>query len=69
MGHRFSGLSCYPPQTGTCWVGGGLAGDSWVPMHLNSILLARGIPSSILSRNKSPALPPQYENKLYFLLW
>lgn len=47
----------------------GVSGASWVPMHLSSVLLAKGIPSSILSRNKNPALPPQCENKPYFLLW
>lgn len=48
---------------------GVVSADSWVPVHLSPALLARRILSSTLTRNKSLALPPRYENKLYFLLW
>lgn len=30
-----SSLSSYLSQTGTYWVGGGVSGDSWVPVHLS----------------------------------
>lgn len=48
---------------------GVVSGDSWVPVHLSPVLLVRSSLSSTLTRNKSLALPPRYENKLYFLLW
>lgn len=42
----------------------GESGDFWVAVHLSPVLLARRILSSILTKNKSPALPPQSEHKL-----
>lgn len=66
MGHGVSGLSSCPPKLAFT---GFVSGDLWVPMYLSLVLLASGILSSILSRNKNPVLPTQYENKLYFLLW
>lgn len=66
MGHGVSGLSSCPPK----WAFTGLvADDLWVPMYLSLVPPASGILLSILSRNKNPVLPTQYENKPYFLLW
>lgn len=66
MGHGVSGLSsCLSKLAFTGFV----SGDLWVPMYLSLILLASGILSSILSRNKNPVQPTQSENKPYFLLW